>query len=384
MINSVHLFLSSKESQLSQFKANSDLYPNDYSSSRQKFISAAEDRDAELARFPIADASQTSEKKGGDLSVDIALFGDRAARRTLFYISGTHGVEGFLGSAIQQGILSELSAPPKGHNLVLVHCLNPWGMANLRRGNANNVDLNRNCIDDDSLREGAPDKYEDVRTLLIPESSPNYKIFELAVQETIKRISYNAVLRAVASGQYVDKKGLFYGGDSLQPELEAVREWTAENLNRAEEVVAVDLHTGLGEFNTDALLVEYLEGKEDFNRVKRIFPDQPLFGTDPNNQEAYETSGGLTALLPPVLPKAQISFAVQEFGTAPIIEVLHALVDENFHHFNTADEFEPNPRKLASNRLKEIFCPSAPEWRERSVQRGLEIFRAASSYLNDK
>src|SRR5690349_12683769 len=64
-------------------------------------------------------------------------------KHCLVHLSGVHGVEGYLGSLIQQEILKQdLKNLP--FQLVMVHTVNPFGMATKRRTNAANVDLNRN------------------------------------------------------------------------------------------------------------------------------------------------------------------------------------------------------------------------------------------------
>ena len=64
-------------------------------------------------------------------------------------ISGTHGVEGFAGSALQVGLLDEgiqNELSPESA-VLMIHAINPYGMAHLRRFNEDNVDLNRNFRD---------------------------------------------------------------------------------------------------------------------------------------------------------------------------------------------------------------------------------------------
>ena len=68
------------------------------------------------------------------------------------HTSGVHGVEGYAGSAVQQALLRLHSATPPTNklrtSLLLIHAVNPYGMAHYRRFNENNVDLNRNGIHD--------------------------------------------------------------------------------------------------------------------------------------------------------------------------------------------------------------------------------------------
>ena len=76
---------------------------------------------------------------------------------------GVHGVEGYLGSAVQLRFMHELinqlrqqrstqqsnhikNKEYKQYKLLLLHSINPHGMRYHRRTNANNVDLNRNAL----------------------------------------------------------------------------------------------------------------------------------------------------------------------------------------------------------------------------------------------
>ncbi len=81
--------------------------------------------------------------------MDFAVLGPERAEAGLVLVSGTHGVEGFCGSASQTGLLREgqIKAYAERLRVVLVHAHNPYGFAWLRRVNEDNVDLNRNYID---------------------------------------------------------------------------------------------------------------------------------------------------------------------------------------------------------------------------------------------
>ncbi|KAL9182926.1 hypothetical protein ACHAXT_004205 [Thalassiosira profunda] len=82
----------------------------------------------------------------------------------IIHSSGTHGVEGYLGSAVQLRFLHELflenqnlhrSPDNSGRvrKILLIHSVNPYGMRHHRRTNENNVDLNRNVLDDETWSE---------------------------------------------------------------------------------------------------------------------------------------------------------------------------------------------------------------------------------------
>src|SRR6516225_9551772 len=83
--------------------------------------------------------------------------------------SGTHGVEGFCGSGCQTGYLNDrlYEALSSKSAVILVHALNPFGFAWLRRVNEDNIDVNRNFHD---FRKPLPssEAYEQLHGWLVP------------------------------------------------------------------------------------------------------------------------------------------------------------------------------------------------------------------------
>jgi Protein of unknown function (DUF2817) len=106
---------------------------------------------------------------GAALSMDIAWFGDRSASKVFVAFSGVHGVEGFFGSGVQIEWIhrSENRRLPRDTAALLVHAVNPYGFAWLRRTNEDNVDLNRNWIDFDRPLP-TNERYEEIAEDLCP------------------------------------------------------------------------------------------------------------------------------------------------------------------------------------------------------------------------
>src|SRR5690242_12435836 len=126
----------------------------DYFTAQDRFREAAVRAGARMESLPIAAKGPGEET----LEIDIAWFGAAKPRRVLLHSSGLHGVEGFAGSAIQLQLLNDVPKLPDDMALIIVHILNPYGMSWLRRTNENNVDLNRNFLDDANYT-GAPPAY---------------------------------------------------------------------------------------------------------------------------------------------------------------------------------------------------------------------------------
>jgi len=124
-----------------------EFFSPDYLTARERFRAAAQAAGAALHALAL-DATGPG---GEALTIEIAWLGDQRARKIVLHTSGLHGVEAFAGSAIQLALLQQPPAPAADCALILVHVLNPYGMAWLRRANENNVDLNRNFLGDGEI-----------------------------------------------------------------------------------------------------------------------------------------------------------------------------------------------------------------------------------------
>src|SRR5437588_3817673 len=136
-------------------------FSSDYFTARARFRQGVEKAGGRLESLPLDPEGPENE----DLSIDIGWFGSDNPRRVLLHSSGLHGVEGFPGSAIQLQLLEDVPRLAEDSALIIVHVLNPFGMAWLRRVNENNVDLNRNSCFDGSYA-GVPPAYTKLDSFL--------------------------------------------------------------------------------------------------------------------------------------------------------------------------------------------------------------------------
>ncbi len=104
----------------------------DYPEARGKFLDACVGAGAVLTHHRNPDAAGPD---GGALYTDVARLGPVDAELLYIVASATHGVEGFLGSGCQIGFLRETlhTERPEGSCLLLVHAMNPYGFAHVRR-----------------------------------------------------------------------------------------------------------------------------------------------------------------------------------------------------------------------------------------------------------
>ena len=304
---------------------------------------------------------------GEDLGIDVGFLGPDRPRHILLHSSGLHGVEGFAGSAIQLQLLDNLPEIPSETGLILAHVLNPYGMAWLRRVNENNVDLNRNFLGD-ARYTGSPESYGAVDSFLNPKSPPDRDFFMLRAQWLILRHGMVALKQAVAGGQYEYPKGLFFGGKRLEEGAAKYKALLERSLAFAERVVTIDVHTGLGNYGEDTLVVE----PEDYPSLQQIFGKRVAPST-PEQGPAYRVRGGIHSMIIGAAPQARVYRVCQEFGTYGATRVLRALREENrWEHFG-----EGTLAHASKQTLKETFSPPDEAWQRSVLSRGAALIRQA-------
>jgi hypothetical protein len=325
-----------------------DVFSDHYEMARERFRQLVQQIDnAQLTTIPVV---PNKNEKDYEYTMDVAWIpgkNDNNRQGLVVHVAGTHGVEGYAGSAIQLAFLKiwktfltskKSTTTASWPTIVLVHAFNPYGMAHDRRTNENNVDLNRNGVvpptfstkyrfDKDDPYFQKPDNpwwneeyYELLRSLFHPNDNDSLCSMSLAKYSglwneflfwnraflVVWRKGLIALKRALVAGQYHDPQGLFYGGSSLQPSIVLLEQYFNQR-NIAKTIVApknalpvitwIDIHTGLGKMGQDTLLHRHgqfsTEPSEEFwlRELERWFPQ-----TDPEDAlsvtSGYEKSLG--------------------------------------------------------------------------------------------
>jgi len=347
----------------------------DYTAARARFRSSAFRLGARLEEFPIGRRGPDQEA----LTIDVAILGAHQPRRAVVISSGTHGVEGFMGSAVQAAFMEDLLPGwpvPEDAAIVLIHAVNPYGFSWIRRPNEENVDQNRNFMLPGELYEGCPEMYPELDPFLNPRVPP--KRFEFFFAQAVKHIlktGMPALKNAVAGGQYEYPKGLMFGGTRPSASHRILKENLPRWVGGCKDVLHIDFHTGLGRFGTYKLLVDHDWKSERVKWLGEKFGKANVEPWEPESGVSYAIRGGLGRWCQSQLPDVQYDVLVAEFGTSHVLKVLAALRAENqAHHW--CDASDPAVL-LAKDHLKETFCPTSPKWRDRVVRSGLEIIQAA-------
>lgn len=375
-------------------------FSTDYSSARAEF---ARNAALVIARFPETQVRSFAvpSRQADDLTVDYLFHPARERKERLFIlVSGVHGMEGFAGSAIQLMFLKEFAARFGDTNtgFLLVHALNPFGFKYHRRATEANVNLNRNfSLDDDAFRT-VNTGYRQLAPVLAP-AGPVQGLWA-SVFSTLRRIgseiifgtmTLDQVTESIGQGQYEFPRGIEYGGQTREPQVNDFVQVLKQVTPGYREIVLLDLHTGLGKQYTLHLMPGDAAGSVNQDMFGRLFhpkADRDVYEyTSGDTDGFYHTHGDLCDLLPQILETTQKTVSVTvEFGTVgngPIgkLQTLNRLILENqgFHNGYADSPLEAKVR----NQFAELFSPSDRRWRQNVIERARELFKRMFARLDE-
>lgn len=356
---------------------SAESFSADYAQARAKFREAAAAAGGALE----ATLNPNRGPDGGELATDVAWFGPRTAERVLVMVSGTHGVEGFCGSGAQVDWLrrGEAARLPAGMAALLVHAINPYGFAWLRRVTEENVDLNRNWVD-----FGQP-----------PPQNPGYdELADAAVPPEWTRESQkrnNAVLlayggehgplalqQALSGGQYRHAKGVFYGGTAPTWARRTQEAIYAGYLGQAGRIGIIDYHTGLGPWGYAEPIMSDPAGSPGFRRGEAWYGAAVTTPLDGSSTSAV-TAGDNLAAAPELLAHAEVTGVALEYGVGSLNEVFYALrADAWLHAYGDPTGPEAAPIKT---QIRAAFYGDADDWKGMVAGQSLTATRQAVAGL---
>ena len=352
----------------------SESFSSDYADARRRFLGMC-------ARYGATVTSHVNPITGPDgeeLATDSVWFGPADAKRVLVLTSATHGVEGFCGSGCQIDWLLHGGPArlPEGVAALLIHAVNPHGFAGLRRVTEENVDLNRNGVDFGAPLPENPG-YAELKDAFCPPtmSGPVFDAALAQLEAYRETHGDGALRRARTAGQYIDAKGIHYGGAGptwSRRTLEAIIR--AHGLGQRELVAVIDYHTGLGRFGYGEPICGSRPGEPGQGRARAWYGQsltEPLLGTSTS-----EVIPGLTQYiwLREVGADA-ITFIALEYGTFPGKEVDDAVIAENWLHAHAKQNLQSDEARAIQAQLRRVFYPDTPDWREMVIARSRQVIR---------
>lgn len=348
-----------------------DCYASSYSRARAKFMRSAEAAGTAVKSFM---HPERKTPEGELLAIDVACFGAPNAARQALFISGTHGQEGFSGSAVQIGWMlgGGASALPKDVGVVLVHGLNPYGFAHFTRTTENNVDLNRNFIDREGDAPPANAHYETLHGELIIQDwtdAENGRV-DKAMAAFTEKHGRDALFDALARGQYVHQDGLMFGGADREWSNRTLEAIVQEFLAGAEKVAFIDWHTGIGDYGKPFFLCFNEEGGPLFQRACEWWGKENVDGVRPHGMERPNYTGLVFNGVQRFLGNREMCGAVIEFGTRGIGMRRVLRLDQ---WLRRQEALDPDVRAGLQADMMDAFCPFDGQWRKDTLDTGLKL-----------
>jgi Protein of unknown function (DUF2817) len=331
----------------------------DYREARSKFLTAAELASAHLESVSHPELGPD----GQELFSDVAWLGPSDAQRVLVLISGTHGVEGFCGSGAQVALLRSISTSPlpTGVAVLLIHAINPYGFAWLRRVTHENVDLNRNWLDF-SAPIAQNLGYNELHAALCPVVWSEQSVSEgsVAVAAYASREGVAAQLKAVSGGQYSHPTGVMYGG--AEPTWSRLTQTTIfeHYLRTASKIAIIDYHTGLGPWGYGERIVTAHTESEEFVRATAWFGGGVTSTSDGSSTSSVINGDGLSAATR-LLCHAEVTGVALEFGTQTMDKVLLAICADCWLH--RYGDHSTQIGQSIKQQIRNAFYGDTDEWK---------------------
>ena len=320
------------------------------------------------------------------MNTDVALLGKKDAQTVLLVQSGTHGVEGYCGSAIQVAFLESIDYKTVARDtaIIMVHGINPFGFSWCSRGDENNVDLNRNFIDFSDASQKQNDIFPELAPCLIPGEWTKKNIAEAnaGLDELRRRYGHDVVSRALRQGQYSYPENLFYGGAGPSWSRHTVERIAGEFLVHASKLIFLDIHSGLGDYGQAVLLSVEPDTSDNFKRLQNVFGALVRSTHDPGSGAA-NANGNIIRGYTEQLPGCMLLGIGMEFGTYDQARVQDALRADTWMRYNRqVGEISRYRQRKIKREMLEVFCPADPSWRDTVVTTGRTICQTALAGLD--
>lgn len=356
-----------------------ETFSQNYGQARSRLKDAATRRGAILSRY-----TNNRSDLECELTTDIAWLGPQNASRVMILVSGTHGVEGYVGSAAQLMLLnSDIELFPDTA-ILLVHAINPFGFACDRRTTEGNVDLNRNGID---FAEGLVENphYAMLSDAFSPRGHRGVATAQSleALAEFERGNGELAVREARTMGQHSDPNGIHFGGYAPTWSHETILQICSDHaLSTRRWVAVVDFHTGLGPFGYGEPICGCRPQEPGRDLMRKWYGPsltEPLLGTSSSvvipglSQYIWGRGIGIE----------RYSFIALEFGTIPAAAMSRIMASENWlYAYGDPTDGSSETARIVRD-FREAYDLPRDDWREMVLWRSAQVIGQTLGGLKD-
>ncbi|MBL6986837.1 MAG: DUF2817 domain-containing protein [Methylobacter sp.] len=345
---------------------DSTIFPNSYAIARQLWLSNTTNLHCptRCLPYPCAGVGPDNEQ----LITDTIWLGREDAENVLVLIGGTHGIEGFTGSAVQIDMLTLLAEGliviPANTAVLMIHALTPWGYAWQRRCDADGVDLNRNIVD---FSRPLPENkdYDRLKDTFYQADAAQRKIALAEFEQQYGRV---ALEKAVSAGQYSDPSGPFYGGKTPAHGRLVCEDLIRRYALHQRDLAIIDLHTGLGSYGYGEIICDHEPGSAGTHAAQNWYGDSvalPLLGTSSSVPKT-----GLLDYAWHAIMSNRSCYITLEFGTFSTDQLFETLLRD---HQLWAQADNEQARLEHRNVMRRHFCPDDQAWREMVLFRARQV-----------
>jgi len=358
-------------------------YTNSYDSARIKFIKASSKLQK---KYPASKTFHISvpSKIDNNLSVDVLYLPCLKEHDKLMILSsGVHGVEGYVGSAVQEMFIDKFVCDSllEKTGLLFIHSVNPFGYKYNRRVSENNIDLNRNSSITDTLYAIVNDGYPKVYDFINPKKKVNTHSFSnifftpRAIFKILKA-SMPVLRQAILQGQYQFPEGLYFGGNKLEPQTVALKPIVKSICKSYKTVLEIDLHTGYGERGKLHFFPNPVDPVTKA-RIETIFSTYKIDWGDSNG--FYTVTGDFVNFIGQLNKGKTYLPMTFEYGTmdsqttSGSLKSIHIMILENQgNHFGYKKE---RYKIKVTNDILEMYYPYSKDWKNTIMQNSETVFK---------
>jgi hypothetical protein len=250
---------------------------------------------------------------------------------------------------------------PDGLAVLMIHAINPYGFAWLRRVTHENVDLNRNWIDFTQPLPANPG-YDELADAIGPaEWTPEAQTASFQVLGAyMAKHGMAAAQQALSGGQYAHPKGIFYGGQAPTWSRQAQTAIFDAELKHAGRIGVIDYHTGLGPWGYGEQIITDVEGSPGFQRALAWYGAAVTSPSSGSSTSADIVGDGLGAA-PQLLAHAEVTGMALEVGTQDLMAVMDALRADAWLHAH-GDPASEQGRAIKA-KIRDAFYGDADDWK---------------------